>query len=268
MTDHPYEDILYEELGRVAHVTFNRPDRLNAFRARTYGEVADAVLRAGWNREIGAIVLTGAGDRAFAVGGDKAERKSDRVGAGRGILGPAVEELQSAIRDVPKPVIAKVRGYAVGSGNVLVTLCDLCIAADTARFGQAGPRMGSVDPGWGTALLARTVGEKKAREFWYLCRQYSAEEALRMGLINQVVPEAELDAEVDRWCEEIIAKSPTAIAIAKRSFNADSENIRGIANMAFQALALYFGTEESKEGGAALREKRTPDFYGKMYRGG
>lgn len=263
-----YEDILYEERDRVAHITFNRPERLNAFRAHTYGEVADAVLRAGWNRDIGVIVLSGAGDRAFAVGGDKDEKKSDRVGAGRGMLGPAVEELQSAIRDVPKPVIAKVRGYAVGSGNVLVTLCDLCIAADTARFGQAGPKMGSVDPGWGTALLARIVGEKKAREIWYLCRQYSAQEAVAMGLINLAVPEQELDAEVDQWCAEINAKSPTALAIAKRSFNADSENIRGISSLAFQTLALYFGTEESKEGGAALREKRTPDFFGKMYRGG
>nr|WP_255553486.1 enoyl-CoA hydratase-related protein [Maritimibacter sp. DP1N21-5] len=262
MQDTSYEDIIYEERDRVAHITFNRPDRMNAFRGHTYGEVADAVLRAGWNRDVGAIVLSGAGGRAFGVGGDKDEKKSDRVGRGRGMLGPAVEELQSAIRDVPKPVIAKVRGYAIGSGNVLVTLCDLCIAADTARFGQAGPKMGSVDPGWGTALLARTVGEKKAREIWYLCRQYSAAEALAMGLINCVVPEAELDAEVDRWCAEIIAKSPTALAIAKRSFNADSENIRGISNLAFQALALYFGTPESIEGGASLREKRPADFYG------
>jgi 2-ketocyclohexanecarboxyl-CoA hydrolase len=267
MTERAYEDILYEERNRVAHITFNRPDRLNAFRGHTYSEVADAVLRAGWNREIGAIVLTGAGGRAFAVGGDKDEKKGDRISSGRGLLGVSGEELQSAIRDVPKPVIAKVRGYAVGSGNVLVTLCDLCIAADTAKFGQAGPRMGSVDPGWGTAYLARTIGEKRAREFWYLCRQYSAQDALAMGLINCVVPEAELDAEVDRWCAEINQKSPTAIAIAKLSFNADSESIRGISHLGFQALALYFGTEESKEGGAALREKRTPDFFGKRYRG-
>ncbi|WP_328394051.1 enoyl-CoA hydratase-related protein [Nocardia sp. NBC_00416] len=255
-----YEDILYSEDDHVATITFNRPQRLNAFRGQTYAEVADATLRAGWNRDIGVIVLTGAGNRAFGVGGDKYEKKSDRVGSGRGILGVAVEDLQSAIRDVPKPVIAKVRGYSIGSSNVLVTLCDLAIASDNAIFGQAGPKMGSVDPGWGTALLARVVGEKKAREMWYLCRQYSAEEALAMGLVNAVVPDAQLDEVVATWCEEILAKSPTALAIAKRSFNADSEQIRGIGNLAFQALALYFGSEESKEGGNALREGRTPDF--------
>jgi 2-ketocyclohexanecarboxyl-CoA hydrolase len=255
-----YEDILYEADDAVATITFNRPDRLNAFRGHTYAEVADAVLRAGWDRGIGAIVLTGAGSRAFGVGGDKFEKKGERVGKGRGMLGVAVEELQSAIRDVPKPVIAKVRGYAIGSANVLVTLCDLAIASETAVFGQAGPKMGSVDPGFGTALLARVVGEKRAREMWYLCRQYSAREALAMGLVNAVVSDDKLDAEVTRWCREINAKSPTAIAIAKRSFNADSENIRGIGNLAFQALALYFGTAESAEGGAALREGRQPDF--------
>ncbi len=262
-----YTDILYEEQNHVASITFNRPDRLNAFRTQTYDEVTDAVLRAGWNRDIGVIVLTGAGDRAFGVGGDKGEKKSDRVDGGRGVLGIGLEDLQSAIRDVPKPVIAKVRGYAIGSSNVLVTLCDLAIASDNAIFGQAGPKMGSVDPGFGTALLARVVGEKKAREIWYLCRKYSAQEALAMGLINAVVPDAELDAEVDRWCTEINEKSPTALAIAKRSFNADSEHIRGIGNLAFQALALYFGTEEAKEGGNALREKRKPDFRAKLHRG-
>ncbi|MEU0987455.1 enoyl-CoA hydratase-related protein [Streptomyces sp. NPDC005953] len=262
--DPGYEDIVYEEKDHVATITFNRPAKLNAFRGQTYAEVADALQRAGWNRDIGVIVLTGAGDRAFAVGGDSTEKKSDRVGRGRGILGVPVEEVQSAIRDVPKPVIAKVRGYAIGSGNVLVTLCDLAIAAENAVFGQAGPKMGSVDPGFGTALLARTIGEKKAREMWFTCRKYPAAEALRMGLINQVVPDDELDDEVDQWCREINALSPTALAIAKRSFNADSESIRGIGHLGFQALALYFGTDESKEGGEALRAKRTPDFRGAM----
>jgi 2-ketocyclohexanecarboxyl-CoA hydrolase len=255
-----YEDILYSEDNHVATITFNRPERLNAFRGQTYSEAADAVLRAGWNRDIGVIVLTGAGSRAFGVGGDKHEKKADRVGTGRGMLGVAAEELQSAIRDVPKPVLAKVRGYAIGSSNVLVTLCDLAIASDNAIFGQAGPKMGSVDPGFGTALLARVVGEKKAREMWYLCRKYTAQEALDMGLVNAVVPDDQLDAEVATWCEEINSKSPTALAIAKRSFNADSEQIRGIGNLAFQALALYFNTEEAKEGGNALRENRIPDF--------
>ena len=263
-----YQDILYEEKDGVATITFNRADRLNAFLARTYTEVSQAVQRAGWNRDIGVIVLTGAGSRAFGIGGDKAEKKADRVDGGIGILGNGVEDLQSAIRDVPKPVIAKVRGYAVGSANVLVTICDLAIASETAQFGQVGPRVGSVDPGFGTALLARVVGEKRAREIWYLCRRYPAREALAMGLVNAVVPDEELDAEVDRWCAEILAKSPTAIAIAKRSFNADSENIRGIGHLAFQALALYFGTDEAKEGGMALREKRDPDFRAKRYRGG
>lgn len=262
-----YKDILYEIKDRVATITFNRPDRMNAFTRNTYYEVTDAIRRAGWDREVGVIVLTGAGTRAFGIGGDKDEKKADRVDSGIGILGNGVEELQTVIRDVPKPVIAKVRGYAIGSGNVLVTLCDLAIAAENAVFGQAGPRMGSVDPGFGTALLARIVGEKKAREIWYLCRRYPAREALAMGLINAVVPDDALDAEVDQWCAEINSKSPTAIALAKRSFNADSENIRGIGQLAFQALALYFGTEESKEGGDALREKREPDFVGKMYRG-
>ncbi|WOS65485.1 enoyl-CoA hydratase-related protein [Sinorhizobium fredii] len=262
-----YKDILYEITNRVATITFNRPDRMNAFTRNTYYEVTDAIRRAGWDREVGVIVLTGADTRAFGIGGDKDEKKADRVDSGIGILGNGVEELQTVIRDVPKPVIAKVRGYAIGSGNVLVTICDLAIAAENAVFGQAGPRMGSVDPGFGTALLARIVGEKKAREIWYLCRRYPAREALAMGLINAVVPDDALDAEVDQWCAEINAKSPTAIALAKRSFNADSENIRGIGQLAFQALALYFGTEESKEGGNALREKREPDFVGKMYRG-
>ncbi|GII97066.1 enoyl-CoA hydratase-related protein [Sinosporangium siamense] len=264
MTEHSYQDITYEEKDHVATITFNRPDRLNAFRGRTYAEVADAVLRAGWNRDIGAIVLTGAGGRAFAVGGDSSEKKSDRVGDGRGMLGIPVEEMQTAIRDVPKPVIAKVRGYAIGSGNVIVTLCDLAIASENAVFGQAGPKVGSVDPGFGTALLARVVGEKKAREFWFLCRKYPAQEALAMGLINQVVPDDQLDEEVDRWCREINDLSPTALAIAKRSFNADSESIRGSGLLAFQALALYFGTAESKEGGDAWRAKRKPDFRGVM----
>ncbi len=262
-----YSDILYEVKDRTATITFNRPHRLNAFTRNTYYEVTDAIRRAGWDREIGAIVLTGAGDRAFAIGGDKQEKKADRVDSGIGILGNGVEEMQTVIRDVPKPVIAKVRGYAVGSGNVIVTLCDLAIAAESASFGQVGPKMGSVDAGFGTAYLARTIGEKRAREFWYLCRRYSAREAFEMGLINAVVPDADLDAEVQRWCDEINEKSPTAIGIAKRSFNADSENIRGIGQLAFSALALYFGTEEAKEGGAALREKRQPDFQGKMYRG-
>jgi 2-ketocyclohexanecarboxyl-CoA hydrolase len=255
--DREYLDILYQEKDGVATITFNRPDVLNAFRLGTYEEVTHALHRAGWNKEIGVIVLTGVG-RAFGVGGDSSDKKSTR--AGHGTLGVPVEALHAAIRDVPKPVIAKVRGYAIGGGNVLVTICDLTLAADTAIFGQVGPKVGSVDPGYGTAYLSRIVGEKKAREIWYLCRRYSAAEALAMGLINKVVPDAELDAEVDKWCAEIMQMSPTAIAIAKRSFNADSDNIKGIANLGFQAVSLFYGTDEAKEGGNAFREKRKPRF--------
>jgi 2-ketocyclohexanecarboxyl-CoA hydrolase len=171
-----------------------------------------------------------------------------------------VEELQSVIRDAPKPVIARVNGFAIGGGNVLVTCCDLAIASSTAVFGQVGPKVGSVDPGFGTALLARAVGEKKAREIWMLCWRYPAEQALQMGLINAVVAPEELDAEVDRWCAEIAALSPTAIAIAKKSFNLDSESIRGISGIGMQALSLFYQTEESKEGVKAFLEKRPPKF--------
>ena len=255
-----YEDIIYGVKDHVATITINRPKVLNAFRARTAEELLQAMMRAGWNDDIGVIVLTGAGERAFSTGGYQSASEHDGQYAGRGTIGIPVEELHSAIRDVPKPVIAKVRGYAIGGGNVLATLCDLTIAAESAQFGQVGPKMGSVDPGWGTAYLARVVGEKKAREIWYLCRRYSGQEAVSMGLAHPVVPDDELDAEVDRWCAELMQRSPTAIAIAKRSINADSENIRGIGQLGMTSLKLYYGTAESKEGVAALSEKRDPDF--------
>jgi 2-ketocyclohexanecarboxyl-CoA hydrolase len=257
-----FTDLLYREEKGVATITINREKVLNAFTAHTVEELIQAFLKAGWNKQIGVIVLTGVGDRAFSTGGDQ----SSHVGNydGRGTNGMPIEELQSLIRDVPKPVIARVSGYAIGGGNVLATICDLTIASDKAIFGQVGPRMGSVDPGFGTAYLARVVGEKKAREIWYLCRRYTAQEALAMGLCNVVVPHEQLDAEVAKWCEELMEKSPTALAIAKRSFNADSENIRGIGALGMQALALYYQTEESKEGAAAFREKRKADFRAKV----
>ncbi len=258
MEPRTYEDLIYEAKDGVATITVNRPDALNAFRLGTYEEVADALRRAGWDKSIGVIVLTGAGTRAFGVGGDSKNRKWERDG--RGTIGVPIEDLHAAIREVPKPVIAKVRGYAIGGGNVICTLCDLTIAAESAIFGQIGPRMGSVDPGFGTAYLARSVGEKKAREMWYLCRRYSAREALAMGLVNAVVPDDELDAEVARWCTEILSHSPTAIAIAKRSFNADTEHIRGISSLGFEAVALYYQSDECKEANAAFREKRKPRF--------
>jgi len=253
-----YQDILFEARDGVATITINRPQVMNAFRSQTCEELIHALNRAGWDKAIGVIVLAGAGDRAFCTGGDQSAH--DGQYDGRGMIGLPVEELQSLIRDVPKPVIARVQGYAIGGGNVLATLCDLTIASEKAQFGQVGPKVGSVDPGFGTAYLARIVGEKKAREIWYLCRRYTATEAERMGLVNVVVPHDQLDAEVARWCAEILERSPTAIAIAKRSFNADSENIRGIGNMGMQALSMYYDTEESKEGVRAFNEKRKPDF--------
>lgn len=253
-----YSDILYSEEDGIARITINRPEKHNAFRGQTIDELIDAFQIAGWKKSIGVIVLAGSGNKAFCTGGDQSAH--DGQYDGRGTVGLPIEELQSLIRDVPKPVIARVHGFAIGGGNVLATICDLTIAADTAQFGQVGPKVGSVDPGFGTAYLTRIVGEKKAREIWYLCKRYSAQEALQMGLVNTVVPAAELDAEVSRWCAELISRSPTALAIAKRSFNADSENIRGISSMGMQALSLYYDTEESKEGARAFREKRKPDF--------
>lgn len=253
-----YQDLLYEIKDGAAWITINRPDKYNAFRGQTCDELIHAINRAGWDKSIGAIVLAGAGDKAFCTGGDQSAH--DGQYDGRGTIGLPMEELHTVIRDVPKPVIARVQGYAIGGGNVLCTICDLAIASEKAVFGQVGPRVGSIDPGFGTAFLARVVGEKKAREFWYLCRKYSAREALEMGLINTVVPHEELDAEVEKWCAEIMALSPTALAIAKRSFNMDTEHQRGIAGMGMYALKLYYGTEESQEGVRAFNEKRKPEF--------
>ena len=253
-----YEDILYEVKNGAAWITINRPDKYNAFRGQTCEELIKAFNRAGWDKSIGVIVLTGAGDKAFCTGGDQSAHEGQYDG--RGTIGLPMEDLHSIIRDVPKPVIARVPGFAIGGGNVLCTICDFTIASDKAVFGQVGPKVGSVDPGFGTAFLARVVGEKKAREIWYLCRRYSAQEALDMGLVNAVVPHDQLDAEVERWVAEIMEKSPTAIAIAKRSFNMDSESIRGIAGMGMYALSMYYDTDESKEGGIAFKEKRKPDF--------
>jgi 2-ketocyclohexanecarboxyl-CoA hydrolase len=253
-----YEDILYAAADGIARITINRPQVMNAFRGKTCEELIHALNRAGWDKGVGVIVLAGAGDRAFCTGGDQSAHSGQYDG--RGMIGLPIEELQSLIRDVPKPVIARVQGYAIGGGNVLATLCDFTIASEKASFGQVGPKVGSVDPGFGTAYLARVVGEKKAREIWYLCRRYSATEALAMGLVNAVVPHDQLDAEVAKWCAEIMERSPTAIAIAKRSFNADTENIRGIGGMGMQALSMYYESEESKEGVRAFNEKRKPDF--------
>lgn len=254
-----FEDILYEERNGVAYIRINRPEVYNAFRFTTAEELIKAFNHAGWNADIGVIVFSGVGPKAFCTGGDQSGKGGGYEG-NSGIIGLPIEALHAIIRDVPKPVIAMVRGYAIGGGNVLAALCDLTIASDTAIFGQVGPKMGSVDPGFGTAYLARIIGEKKAREFWYLCRRYDAHEALAMGLVNKVVRDEDLETEVDAWCAEIVKRSPTAIALAKRSFNADTESIRGISNFGLAALKLYYNSAESKEGGAAQQEKREPDF--------
>jgi len=258
-----YEDIRYErdETGLVT-ITIDRPDKLNAIRPETVEEMIDAFRVAWADRGCGVVILTGAGDRAFCVGGDQSARGEGGGygGNARSDVGIDVDDLHTVIRDIPKPVIAAVNGYAIGGGHVLHVLCDLTIAADHARFGQVGPKVGSVDPGFGTAYLARVVGQKKAREIWYLCRQYSAEEALRMGLVNAVVPKERLMDEARAWAAEILQKSPTALKLAKASFNADTENIRGIAALGMTGLALYYNTDESAEGTVAFQEKRAPDF--------
>src|SRR5213594_3325766 len=254
-----YEDILYDARDGVAWITINRPEVRNAFRAKTVDELV-AAFRAGWgDPEVGVVVLTGAGDKAFSAGGDQRERTGGGYTGGTG-LGMDMHGLHGVIRAIPKPVIAMVNGYAIGGGHVLHVLCDLTIAADTAVFGQTGPRVGSVDPGFGTAYLARVVGEKKAREIWYLCRQYSAADALAMGLVNKVVPLKDLRAEVETWCAELLDKSPTALALAKQSFNIDSDPRAGVAQFAHTALGLYYQTDEAMEGRNAFVEKRPVDF--------
>jgi 2-ketocyclohexanecarboxyl-CoA hydrolase len=254
----PFEDILYEVRNGVAWITIDRPDKMNAFRGTTCDELIKAFNKAGYDKGVGAIVLAGAGDRAFCTGGDQSAHDGNYDG--RGTIGLPMEELHDAIRNVPKPVIARVQGYAIGGGNVLATICDLTVCSDKAIFGQVGPKMGSVDPGYGTAFLARVVGEKKAREIWYFCRRYSGPEAVAMGLANLCVPHDQLDSVVQQWGEELCERSPTALAIAKRSFNADTAHQAGIAGLGMVALKLYYESEESKEGVAALKEKRKPDF--------
>ena len=256
---HQFEDILYEVRGRAAWVIINRPTLYNAFRAKTIEELIAAFKLAADDRGVSSVVLTGAGDKAFCTGGDQSAHEGQYDG--RGIVGLPIDEFQSIIRDIPKVVIARVNGFAIGGGNVFATLCDLTIASDTAKFGQVGPKVGSVDGGWGTALLARHIGDKRAREMWFLNEQYTAQQAYEMGLVNKVVPAAELDDAVNAWTETLGQRSPTALALAKRSFNADSESIRGISMMALNAVKLFYDTEESKEGVRAFTERRTPDFH-------
>ncbi len=256
-----YRDVMYELGENAVRITINRPEVMNAFRLQTVEELIDAFQKANEERTVNAVVLTGAGEKAFCTGGDqKAHLSEDGLYGPRGTVGMPIEELQTAIRDLRKVSIARVQGYAIGGGNVFATLCDLTIASEKAVFGQVGPKVGSVDPGWGTALLARHVGEKRAREIWFLCRRYTAQQAYEMGLVNKVVAPDQLDGEVEAWAAEINQLSPTALAIAKRSFNADSENIRGIGFLGIQAVKHFYMSEESKEGVRAFNERRKPNF--------
>ena len=255
-----YLDVTYAVQGPAAVITINRPERYNAFRGRTIDELADAFLKAWADKRVRAVILTGAGDKAFCAGGDQKQR------AETGDYGPTlhgifqVEYVHKLIRDIPKPVIAAVNGVAVGGGHVLHVLCDVSIASETARFGQAGPRVGSWDAGYGTAYLARVVGEKRAREIWYFCRQYDAATAERWGLVNKVVSADRLMDEALAWAQEIAEKSPTAIKFLKYSFNVDTEHQGAVGALAMSALEVFNRTPGGLEGAAAFSEKRKPDF--------
>ncbi len=259
-TLHEYGDILYEEAEGIAKITINRPEVRNAFRPETLFELEDAFRRARDDQDIGVIILTGAGDQAFCSGGDQRVRGHGGYVDSKGVARLNVLDLQRQIKYLPKPVIAMIAGYAIGGGHVLHLVCDLSIAADNARFGQTGPRVGSFDGGYGAGYLARIVGHKKAREIWFLCRQYSAQEALEMGLVNTVVPLAQLEDETVQWCREILEKSPVALRLLKAAFNADTDGLAGIQNLAGDATLLYYLSDEAKEGRNAYMEKRTPDF--------
>jgi len=258
-------DVRYEMQDGLAWITIDRPERLNAFTAHTVDELIGCFKRAWADPEVGVIALTGAGERAFCVGGDQKQRQQT------GDYGPSetglfeIESLHRVIREVPKPVIAAVNGLAIGGGHVLHLICDLSIAGEHARFGQVGPRVGSFDAGFGTGYLARTVGEKRAREIWFLCRQYDAQEAERWGLVNRVVPAERLGEEVRGCAQEILALSPTALRFLKQSFNAETDHLSGQAALAFSGLTEFARSEEAREGVQAFSDKRSPDF--KRFRG-
>ncbi len=256
-----FQDILYHHGEGMARITINRPEVRNAFRPETVRELMQAFQHAHLDPSIGAIILTGAGDKAFCSGGDQKVR-GDAGGYrdGEGVQHLNVLDLQRQIRTLPKPVVAMVAGYAIGGGHVLHLVCDLTIAADNARFGQTGPRVGSFDAGLGAGLLARTVGLKKAKEIWFLCRQYDAHQALEMGLVNAVVPLERLEEETVAWCREMLSLSPTALRVLKAAFNADTDGLAGIQELAGNATALFYMTEEGQEGRNAFLEKRPPDF--------
>jgi naphthoate synthase len=260
-----YSDILYDKGDAIARITINRPEVRNAFRPQTLAELRDAFVRARDDTEVGAIIFTGAGTDAFCSGGDQQIRGDDGyIGddavAEQGIGRLDVGDLHVQIRRLPKPVVAMVAGYAVGGGHILHLVCDLTIAADNAQFGQTGPRVGSFDGGFGAGLLARQIGAKRAKEVWFLCRLYDADEALRMGLVNAVVPVDELERETVRWCREMLALSPLALRLLKASFNAAEDGLTGLQQLAHDATLLFYMTEEGQEGRNAYVEGRRPDF--------
>ncbi len=260
-----YEDIRYETAEGIAKLTINRPEVRNAFRPQTLIELSDAFTRAREDLDVGVIILTGEGPLAFCSGGDQRVRGdtgylAEDDAAKRGVGRFHVTDLQVQIRRTPKPVIAMVAGYAIGGGHVLHIVCDLTIAADNARFGQTGPRVGSFDGGYGAALLSRLVGPKKAKEIWFLTRQYDAQQALDMGLINTVVPLASLEEETVQWCREMLALSPFALRLLKASFNADEDGITGIQQLAHDTNLLFYESKEAQEGRDAYKQKRKPDF--------
>jgi naphthoate synthase len=255
-----WTDISYETAEGIAKITIRRPEVRNAFRPKTLFELEDAFQLARDDPAIGVVILTGEGPDAFCSGGDQRIRGDDGYLDDQGIGRLNVLDLQIQIRRLPKPVIAMVAGYAIGGGHVLHLVCDLTIAADNARFGQTGPRVGSFDGGYGMGMLARTVGRKKAAEIWFLCRQYGAQEALAMGLVNTVVPLAELEQETVAWCRRILEHSPLALRMLKAGLNADTDGLAGVQQLAGDATLLYYMTEEAQEGRNAYREKRHPDF--------
>jgi naphthoate synthase len=260
-----YRDIRYQTAEGIAKITINRPEVRNAFRPQTLFELSDAFNLARDDPEVGAIIFTGEGELAFCSGGDQRIRGDDGyLGddevAQRGIGRLNVLDLQIQIRRLPKPVVAMVAGYAIGGGHVLHLVCDLTVAADNARFGQTGPRVGSFDGGYGSGLLARTVGLKKAKEIWFLCRQYDAQQALDMGLVNTVVPLVRLEEETVQWCREMLELSPIALRMLKAGFNAADDGLAGVQQLAGDATMLFYMTEEGQEGRNAYVEKRRPDF--------
>jgi naphthoate synthase len=263
--DGDYEDIIYERGGSIARVTINRPEVRNAFRPPTLAELRDAFTRARDDIEVAAIIFTGAGNEAFCSGGDQQIRGDDGyIGddqvAKQGVGRLDVGDLHVQIRRLPKPVVAMVAGYAVGGGHILHLVCDLTIAADNAQFGQTGPRVGSFDGGFGSSLLARNVGVKKAKEIWFLSRLYDADEALEMGLVNAVVPLPDLERETVAWCREMAALSPLSLRLLKASFNAAEDGLAGIQQLSHDATLLFYMTEEGQEGRNAYQEGRPPDF--------